>query len=68
MAAISQPRRFIPLEIAIVSAEDHALQAFGVPKHKFGNALALYTQELRQSVHRFNHHSVNQGSAFVISA
>src|SRR5947209_8219794 len=59
----SQPRRLIPLEITVVPAEYHALQAFGISDDQSGHPLALHHQVIHQAVHGFNHDPMNHGVA-----
>ena len=45
-----QSRRFVLLEIRVISVENEALQALFIPKNIARNALALNFQEVDQSV------------------
>ena len=56
----SQPWGFIPLEIGIVSAEEHGLQSVSVRNNRAGNPLPLDLEELPQSVDRLDDLPVNQ--------
>ena len=50
LSPIPQPWGFIPLEIRIVSAEDHGLQAVRVRYNRAGNPLALHLEVLQEAV------------------
>ena len=51
---------FILLEIWVVSAKQEALQALGIPKNVFGNALTLHFEKIGRPVSRTSETRVNQ--------
>jgi hypothetical protein len=59
-----KPRRFVSLAVRVVSTEDQALQALGVPCDTRRNSLPSRRDHMRQAVYHFNHLPMNQCIGF----